>query len=102
RLPAGRFDESLLGTSLQLRASTAVLGDTWSAAGPREGDDSVEARVDRGRRLVPTAEAAISAGYAPARALLLLADLIGLETGTDAFRPGEIDVDLVPEDRLSP
>jgi len=101
-LPAGRFDDSLRGTALQMRANTAVLGDTWAAAGPRGGDDSAEARVDRGRRLAPAAEAAVSAGYAPARALLLLADLLGLESGTDAFRPGEIDVDLVPDDRLSP
>ncbi len=100
--PAGRFDESLLGTALRLRANTAVLGDTWAAAGPRGGDDAVEARVDRGRRLAPAIEAGIVAGYAPARGLLLLADLLGLESGTEAFRPGEIDVDLVPVDRLAP
>ncbi len=101
-LPAGRLDASLLGTALRPQARTAVLGDSWSAAGPSGGDDAVEARVDRGRRLGPAAEASIAAGYAPARALLVLADLLGLESGTDAFRPGEIDVDLVPDDRLSP
>lgn len=100
--PAGRFDASLLGTALRLRANTAVLGDTWSAAGPSGGDESVEARVDRGRRLAPALEATIDAAYAPARGLLLLADLLGLESGTDAFRPDAIDVDLVPPDRLAP
>ncbi|MCO5120363.1 MAG: hypothetical protein M9951_12115 [Burkholderiaceae bacterium] len=100
--PTGRIDESLMGMALLPRANTAVLGDTWSAAGPYGGDDSVEARVDRGRRLAPAIEAGIVAGYAPARGLLLLADLLGLESGTDAFRPGEIDVDLVPSDRLAP
>lgn len=100
--PAGRFDESLIGTALRMRANTAVLGDTWAAAGPAGGDDAVEARVERGRRLAPPVEAGIVAGYAPARGLLLLAELLGLESGTDAFRPGEIDVDLVPVDRLAP
>ena len=100
--PAGRFDDSLMGMSLELRANTAVLADSWAASGPTGADDSVEARIERGRRLAPVAEASMVAGYAPARALLLLADLLGLESGTDAFRPGEIDVDLVPDDRLAP
>lgn len=102
RSPEGRFDASLMGTALRLRANTAVLGDAWAASAPLGADDSVEARVARGRQLAPALEAGLVAGYAPARGLLLLADLLGLETGTDTFRPGEIDVDLVPADRLGP
>lgn len=99
--PVGRFDDSLVGTALEPSAVTAVLVDPWAAAGPVGGNDSVEARIEQGRRLATAAEATIAAGYAPARALLLLADLLGLESGTDAFTP-EIDVDLVPDDRLGP
>lgn len=100
--PVARLDDSLLGTALQPTATTAVLVDPWSASGPSGDDDSVGARVQQGRRLAGAAEATILAGYAPTRALLALADLLGLESGTDAFRPGEIDVDLVPDDRLAP
>lgn len=101
-LRSDRLDDTLLAMALRMNASTAVLADAWSASGPAGGDESVEARVDRGRRLAPAVEAAIAAGYAPARLLLEIAGQIGIESGVKAFRPGRIDVDVVPDDRLAP
>lgn len=101
-LSAMELDDRLFGMALAVHANTAVLVDTWSADGPHDSAASVSARVERGRSLGAPVEAALAAGYAPARTLLRLAGAIGLESGVEAFRPDEIDVEIVPLDRLAP
>jgi len=85
---------------MTMRATTAVLADAWTASGPAGSDPaSVETRVEQGRRL-PLVESALDAAYLPVRGLLTAAAALGIEPAAGAFRYHEIDVDLVPLDRL--
>jgi hypothetical protein len=86
---------------LRMTARAAVLTDAWNASGPHGSDDTtVESRVDRGRRLNGAIEAGIDAAYLPTRSLIELAHSLLMEPRGSAFRYHEIDVDLVPPDRL--
>ncbi len=84
------------------RASLTVLTDAWNASGPYgEAPDSVETRVAEGARL-PVIETAIEAGWLPVRGLLSVAAALGFESSAGLLRWHEIDVDLVPPDRIAP
>ncbi len=84
-----------------LRARTVVLTDAWTASGPSGASDSVQARVEQGQRLAQAAELAAELAYAPTRALLALSELGPLEPTAGDFRYHEIDMDLVPADRIA-
>ena len=88
---------------LRPRARTAILTDAWNASGPYGGDKhSVDSRVEQGRRLGDTLEAAIDLAYLPVREFIKLADTVGVEPKWDSFDYHHIDVDRVPADRLAP
>ncbi len=117
------------GLSLSLTGKTAVMVDAWNAssatgASPR----SVASRVELGRRLPSLgdgaawissataaapdaalggldgagAEEAIDLLYAPIRMLITGPLLAPVEPRGRLFRYHEVDVDLVPEDRVPP
>lgn len=98
--PEDAWLASLVGRPLTLEAGLAILTDAWDASGPYgPAADSVASRVGAGSRL-PGLESAIAAGWLPVRGLLSVAAGIGLESAATAFRWHEIDVDLVPVDRI--
>jgi len=86
---------------LRLQARAAVLSDAWTAVGPT-GDrpDTVQARVDRGARLLPAYEMSLDARYAPTLGFLSLMNAVGLEPAAGSFRYHQSDVDAVPSDRI--
>ncbi len=94
---------SLEGLALRMRSRAAVLTDAWTATSPY-GDEprSVASRVDAGRRLDEPFESGIDTAYAPTRGFVSLMGTVGLEPSAERFRYHEIDVDLVPEDRIAP
>ncbi len=95
------FRNQLDSIPLTLRARTAILVDSWNASGPYGGDPrSVHTRVERGRQILAAYEATIDARYLPTRGFLALMDMIGLEPRGGAFRYHDVDVDIVPRDRL--
>ena len=88
-------------TSISSEATFPLRPDAWTAtAAQTEDEDSVRHRVDRGQRLAGGAEDALALAYATTRAMLRATGLAGLEPQADAFRYHEIDVDLVPDDRI--
>ncbi len=89
-----------LGLQLRLAGRTAVLTDAWNAV-EADGSDprSVRARVDQGW-VLPAGEAAIDLGYLPIRELIGGALLAPVEPRGRLFRYHEVDVDLVPADRI--
>ena len=90
----------LASMPLTLRAHLTLLTDAWNASGPYGPEfDTVETRVDAGAR-VPGVELALGLGWLPVRGLLATADALGFESSAGALRWHEIDVDLVPPDRL--
>jgi hypothetical protein len=92
----------LLAMPLVLSARTAILTDAWHASGPYgDATDSVATRVEAGSG-VPGLQPAIDAGWLPVRGLLAVGAALGLESGAAQLRWHEIDVDLVPLDRLGP
>lgn len=94
--------DRLLPIPVQMQARTAVLGDSWAASGPDNGQpDSVHARVDAGAHPAPIRWAAHVA-YAPVRALLALAGWGGLEPQAAQFRYQWVDPDRIPRDRIGP
>jgi len=91
------------GRSLEIGLSSraAILADAWNAAivtGDSEG--SIESRVSRGRRLDGAIETVVRAGYAPARGALRAAGAVGLEPLGQHFTPEQLDVSIVPSDRV--
>lgn len=98
---ADGFRAQLDAIPLRVKANTAVLTDAWNAWGPY-GDDSrsVESRVGQGRRLLGVYESSLDVRYALTRGAIALMGAIGLEPAADDFRYHEIDVDLVPSDRI--
>lgn len=104
RVASGRPDDGwirrLTAMPLALSARTAILTDAWNASGPYgDAADSVESRVAAGRR-VPGLQPAIDAGWLPVRGLLAVGAALGFESRAERLRWNEIDVDLVPPDRL--
>ena len=115
------------GLALTLTGRTAVLVDSWNASsGKGREARSVQSRVERGRRLpglgdaasplreagrwAPAgslgaaqdggAEAAIDVLYAPIRTLITSPLMAPVEPRGSLFRYHEVDVDVVPADRL--
>ncbi|MFZ4758166.1 MAG: hypothetical protein ACOYLX_08375 [Burkholderiaceae bacterium] len=100
RRPEDGWISGLLALPLVTRARLAILTDAWNASGPYgDAPDSVETRVAGGAR-VPGLESAIDAAWLPVRGLLAVAGAIGFESSARAMRWREVDVDLVPADRL--
>jgi hypothetical protein len=99
----GRADllTQLDSLGLNVGAHVAVLTDAWNARTAFGPDgDTVESRVARGSRLNGAIETALDLAYAPTRALLALAHALQVEPSASKFRYHEVDVDLVPADRL--
>ena len=95
------FSSQLDSIPLRVRATTAILTDAWNASGPYGGQpDSVEQRVAQGGGLPAAYEASIDARHLLTRGFIGLMGAIGLEPQADAFRYHEVDVDVVPADRL--
>ena len=85
---------------ITLKARLSILTDSWTASGPYGGaPDSVQTRVDAGASL-PGVEPALRAAWLPVRGLLATGSLLGFESRASEFKPYQIDVDLVPPDRL--
>jgi hypothetical protein len=85
---------------LTLKAHLSILTDAWTASGPYgSAPDTVQTRADAGARL-PGVEPALRAAWLPVRGLLATGSLLGFESRASEFKPYEIDVDLVPPDRL--
>ncbi len=98
--PGDGWIRRLTAMPLELSARTAILTDAWNASGPYgDAADSVESRVQAGSR-VPGVQSAIDAGWLPVRGLLAIGAALGFESRAEALRWHEIDVDLVPPDRL--
>ena len=90
----------LASMPLTLSAHLTILTDAWNASGPYgAAPDAVETRVEAGAR-VPGVDLALGAGWLPVRGLLATADALGFESSAGSLRWHEIDVDLVPPDRL--
>jgi hypothetical protein len=94
------FTAQLDSIALRVKAHTAILTDAWNASGPYDGPRSVAARVDQGRRVLDAWEATVDARYLPVRGFIGLMNAVGLEPAGDAFRYHEVDVDVVPGDRV--
>jgi hypothetical protein len=98
--PSDGWVRRLWAMPLRLSARTAVLVDGWNASGPYGAEhDSFETRVHAGSRL-PGIQPVIDAGYLPVRALLAVAEALGIESTARHFRFHRIDVDLLPRDRI--
>jgi len=97
--PSGAATPSRQALSFQGRS--AILADAWNAS-DLEGDSSgsVSARVRRASRLEPSVEAALGAGNQLARSALRTAAAVGLEPSGRHFKPGAVDVTIVPSDRV--
>jgi hypothetical protein len=116
------------GMALTLTGRTAVLVDSWNASSAKGGEaTSFQARVERGWRLPGLGQAAaavfaeagrsapagelgetrgagaeeiIDGLYSPIRSLITSPLMAPVEPRGSLFRYHEIDVDIVPEDRL--
>lgn len=88
---------------LTMHARTVVLTDGWHASAPYGSQaHTVESRVSSGSRVDALHEVQFAAGYQLTRWAMQLMDFAGLEPGASSFRPHEVDVDLVPADRIAP
>ena len=98
--PADGWVSRLMSMPLSLGARLTILSDAWNASGPYgDAADSVETRVAAGARL-PVADPLIDAGWLAVRGLLAVADFLQVEPSASSLRWHEVDVDLVPPDRL--
>ena len=89
------------GMNLTLSGKTAVMVDSWNASSGKGTDPrSLESRVEQGRRLPGAVEEAFDLVYAPIRQLITGPLLAPIEPRGNLFRYHEIDVDIVPEDRV--
>jgi len=100
---ADSFLTQLDNLRIQPRARTAIAVDAWNASGPYgEDPHTVESRVARGSRINGLIDGAIDVAYWPTRLFIALMTLLQLEDRGDEFRYHEVDVDLVPADRVGP
>lgn len=75
--------DSRLMPSVQLTSRLALISDTWSASSAMQFDH----RVRLGQTPSRLADTAISALYIPSKDILMpTLDVVGLESGTEAFR----------------
>jgi len=93
----------LTAMPIQAHSRVAILVDSWSASRPYGPlADSVETRVRAGMRLPTVVERSLNAAWLPVRGVLVVADWLGLESRGGDLRWHEVDVDLLPPDRLGP
>jgi hypothetical protein len=98
--PSDGWLRRMTAMPITLKARLSILTDSWTASGPYgSAPDSVQTRVDAGARL-PGIEPALRAAWLPVRGLLATGALLGFESRASEFKPYQIDVDLVPPDRL--
>jgi hypothetical protein len=91
---------SLDAIPLSMKAHTATLTDGWNASSAVGGEaGSTQSRVDQGRKL-PLLEPAVDILYAPTRAFIWVAEGAQVEPRASHFRYHEVDVSVVPADRL--
>ncbi|MEN9775704.1 MAG: hypothetical protein RL322_2774 [Pseudomonadota bacterium] len=89
------------GLELSLTRRAAVLADAWNASVVTgNAQDSVESRVRRGHRLEGVVDTVIQTGYAPVRGALRAAGAVGLEPSGSRFTNEQLDVSIVPSDRV--
>jgi hypothetical protein len=91
---------SLDAIPLSMKAHTATLTDGWNASSAVGGESSsTQTRVDQGRKL-PLLEPAVDILYAPTRAFIWVAEGAQVEPQARRFKYHEVDVSVVPPDRL--
>lgn len=106
RVSEGRTLEQWLvrpeGLQLDLGGRTAILVDNWNASEGRGADPrSVETRVTQGSvPPLPGFGEATDLGYLPIRTLIRSPLLAPFEPNGRDFNYHEVDVDIVPDDRL--
>ncbi|MFK7962852.1 MAG: hypothetical protein AB8C46_02700 [Burkholderiaceae bacterium] len=93
-------DANLLsGMALKPSAKAAMLLDSWQASGPYGGPHSVDARVDKGRRLKFNIEKGFRAAYLGTKAAMISMRLLLMENQAHKFEHYKVPMDLVPIDR---
>ena len=93
-------DANLLsGMALKPSAKAAMLLDSWQASGPYGGPHSVDARVDKGRRLKFNIEKGFRAAYVGTKAAMISMRLLLMEDQAHKFEHYKVPMDLVPIDR---
>ncbi|MCP5267053.1 MAG: hypothetical protein H6934_13125 [Burkholderiaceae bacterium] len=99
--PDAAYRNVLQGLALRPRATLALLTDTWNASGPEgNASTSVASRVLAASS--PTTLGSVQAAvYEPLIELIRGMAQLGLEPEGERFRHYEIDMDLVPDDRLA-
>lgn len=89
----------LTGMALRPTAKASMLLDTWQASGPYGGPHSVDAKVDKGRRLKFNIEKGFRAAYLGTKAAMLSMRLLLMENQAHKFEHYNVPMDLVPLDR---
>lgn len=87
--------------ALSFHGRSAILADAWNASDVH-GDSigSLNDRVRAASRLASPVETALSSGYQLSRSGLSAAAALGLEPLGRHFKPGQVDVTIVPSDRV--
>ena len=86
---------------LSFVAKSAILTDHWNASSPYGVQPtSVQVRVDQGKKLPKAAEIGFKIAYAPTRASMLFMWGLLLESDARKFKYHDVDMDIVPADRL--
>ncbi len=86
---------------LSLTTQSAILTDHWNASHPYgAAPTSVQVRVDRGKKLSRVMETGFKVAYAPTRASMLFMWGLLLESDARKFEYHELDMDLIPADRI--
>lgn len=100
RLGPDAHDPQESALTLKLRAKLAAVGDEWNATSTYgTQSDSLESRVERGRRLDTARESTLQAGYALTRGSLALFESFGFEPHAASLLDHRLDVGIVPRDR---
>jgi len=98
---ASKSPDLLNRMPLSFTAHSAILTDHWNASGPYgSAPTSVQVRVDKGKQLPKAAETAFRLAYAPTRASMLFMWGLLLESDARKFKYHDVDMDLIPADRL--
>lgn len=88
-------------TPLSFTAKSAILTDHWNASHPYgTASTSVQVRVDKGKQLSKAVETGFRIAYAPTRASMLFMWGLLLESDARKFKYHDVDMDLIPLDRL--
>jgi hypothetical protein len=103
----GNFATQLDRLALKMAAQTAIFSDDWAASGPGDNpaipvvpETSVAIRVNRGKD-VPYISQVVDLAYLPIKALMQVFHALQLEPNGNKFNYHVVDMDLIPEDRIS-